>query len=220
MANIAQKATQNLIIVTGFDIFVGHEIRNASWEAVKLLPSTIKHEEVEYSIDTLKVPVSYEAVDEIIPKIWARNPKLVIHCGVSAKANSITLEACAYNFGYCRPDVNEKYLEGNFAKLEQNGKGKKMLLTTIDIDRIAKELNGVEASLNCVCRPESKFICSTDVGNYLCGYSFLKSLDYNLDRSLFIHVPEVDKPLSSETVAKGILDVIKKCLAQLLAKDL
>lgn len=144
---------------------------------------------------------------------------------MSGKAKSITLESCAYNFGFCRPDYANKCLEGNFAEVNQNGKGKKLLLTTLDIDSIAKDLNGVEVGPDCACLPseepqDSKFITSTDVGNYLCGYSFLKSLDYDLDRSLFVHVPEVDKPLSSETVAKGILDVVKKCLDQLETKNL
>lgn len=149
----------------------------------------------------------------------------MIHCGVSAKATSITLEACAYNFGYCRPDVNNKCLAGTDIKLTQHGKGKKILLTTLDIDRIAKELNGVKVGEDCGCLPgsegmDSKFVTSRDVGNYLCGYSYLKSLDYNLDRSLFVHVPEINKPLSSEEVAKGIYEVVKKCLDQLDGRNL
>lgn len=154
----------------------------------------------------------------------------MIHCGVSAKATGVTLEACAYNFGYCRPDVNNKCLAGNYAELTQNGKGKKILLTTIDIDRIAAELNGVKVGDDCECRSDaepqssgetdSKFVTSRDVGSYLCGYIYMKSLDYDLDRSLFIHVPEINKPLSSEEAAKGIFEVVKKCLEQLNAKNL
>lgn len=71
------KTLQNLIFCTGFDIFVGHERQNASWEAVKLLPSTIKHGSMEYVIEKVKLPVSYEHVDEVIPKIWERNPKVI-----------------------------------------------------------------------------------------------------------------------------------------------
>lgn len=74
-----RKTTQNLIFCTGFDVFGGHENLNASWEAVKLLPSSIKHESVEYSIEKLKVPVTYKDVDEVIQKIWERNPKVSNH---------------------------------------------------------------------------------------------------------------------------------------------
>lgn len=153
----------------------------------------------------------------------------MVHCGVSSKATSITLEACAYNFGYCRPDVNKTCLEGSCAKLTQNGEGKNILLTTIDIDKIASELNSVNVGEDCKCAPDSiplsenkdsKFVTSKDVGNYLCGYSYLKSLDYDLDRSLFIHVPEINKPLSSEEVANGIYEVVRKCLEQLSEKNL
>lgn len=151
----------------------------------------------------------------------------MIHCGVSSFARNITLEACAYNYGFCRPDVDGKCLVGNFAKPINNGIGKKMLLTKLDVDRMAKELNGVETNDDCECRPPSsdtksseKFITSSDVGSYLCGYSYLKSLDFNLDRSLFIHVPEINKPLSSEETSNGILSVIKKCLDQLNEKNL
>lgn len=70
------KTPQNLVFCTGFDIFGGHEKQNASWEAVKLLSSSIKHQSVEYTIEKLKIPVAYEAVDEVIPKIWDRNPKV------------------------------------------------------------------------------------------------------------------------------------------------
>uniref|UniRef100_A0A336M619 CSON010651 protein n=1 Tax=Culicoides sonorensis TaxID=179676 RepID=A0A336M619_CULSO len=216
------KKIENLIFCTGFDIFEGHKERNASWEAVKLLPDSVTHNSVEYKIEKLKVPVTYEGVDEIVPQIWDRNPMLVVHCGVSSMATHITLEACAYNLGYCRPDFNCKYLPGNFAVLTQNGKNKKILLTKLDVEKIAKDLNGIEIGDDCECRPNGdvnvksgKFVCSRDVGSYLCGYIYLRSLDYNLDRSLFVHVPEIGKPLSSEDTSKGILDVIKKCLDQL-----
>lgn len=72
----SSKTPKNLIFCTGFDVFGGHEDRNASWEAVKLLPDTIKHQSIEYTLEKLKIPVTYKDVDELIPKIWSRNPKV------------------------------------------------------------------------------------------------------------------------------------------------
>jgi len=218
-------SNNNLIICTGFDIFEGHTEKNASWEAVKLLPNFLNFKNREFILKKIKVPVSYKGVDEIVPEIWTENPKLVIHCGVSSLASKVTLEACAYNLGYCRPDFNSKYLPGSRVE----GIRKEILLTNFNVNRIAKELNQVlEVDDACKCEIEepiqgsddqkndknSKFICSKDVGSYLCGYIYLKSLDQNLDRTLFIHVPAIGTMPSEETQER-IFQTILKCLEQL-----
>ena len=46
----------------------------------------------------------------------------------------------------------------------------------------------------------------------------MKSLDVNQDRTLFVHVPEVNEPYTSEQTMTTIYNVIGKCLEQLAAE--
>lgn len=59
----------DLIIVTGFGGFQGVE-KNPSWEAVLELPGKFEN----HIIEKYHVPVIYEEVDEIVKKIWKKNP--------------------------------------------------------------------------------------------------------------------------------------------------
>lgn len=70
----------NLIIVTGYGQFSGHEI-NASGEAVRILPDEIKVGTKKYQIKKIEVSVEYEDVDKKVDEIWGLKPFLVIHCG-------------------------------------------------------------------------------------------------------------------------------------------
>lgn len=51
--------------------------------------------------------------------------------------------------------------------------------------------------------------------SFLCGYIYLKSLDQNADRTLFVHVPKVDEPYSSNDVKRLLLRTIDLCMEQL-----
>lgn len=57
------------------------------------------------------------------------------------------------------------------------------------------------------------------LSSYLCGYIYLKSLDIDADRSVFIHVPRICEKFTAQTISDGILFVIKKCLKQLDEKN-
>lgn len=71
---------ENLIVVTGYGQFAGHEI-NASSEAVKLLPDEIEVDLQKYPIKKFEVEVTYTDVDKTVELIWSLKPRLVIHCG-------------------------------------------------------------------------------------------------------------------------------------------
>ena len=69
----------DLVHVTGFGPFEDFEEINPSWEAVALLPDQIEVEGISYEVRKHKVPVTYAAVNEILPKLWADNPKVSLH---------------------------------------------------------------------------------------------------------------------------------------------
>ncbi|XP_053692612.1 pyroglutamyl-peptidase 1-like [Sabethes cyaneus] len=189
------------IVVTGFGLFAGYTDRNPSWEAVKLLPDMYEFKYVQYRIDKLLVPVEFDAVDEVVPQIWKGEPTLVIHAGVHGGIETINLEKCAYTSGYCRPGLARKN------DLNKNGK-RLSLQTKLDVDFIAKELT--IGDVRCCC--------STEVGTYLCGYIYLKSLEVDQERTLFVHVPDVDRPYSSEQTKDILFQILHQCMKQLDAK--
>ncbi|CAD7078917.1 unnamed protein product [Hermetia illucens] len=204
---------ENLVIVTGFGPFVGHELVNASWEAVRLLPDSLEHDGKTHNIEKVLIPVQYDAVDEKVDEIWKRNPKLVIHCGVNGNANCIHLEQLAYNNQFCRPDFSGKILNSPSVCLDNAGSCCDTISTEIDVQSIVDKLFPDTEACNPLC------ICSRDVGNYLCGYIYLKSLDRDKKRCLFVHVPPIDQPFSSQTTSEAIRQIIEECLHQLKKTD-
>lgn len=70
----------NLIVVTGYGRFKGHDI-NASEEAVKLLPESLEIDGKTYEIRKKIIEVAYESVDCAVDEIWNMKPLLVVHCG-------------------------------------------------------------------------------------------------------------------------------------------
>lgn len=206
----------NLIYVTGFGPFKGHEKVNASWEAVRTLPLQGSVGDIQYQLKLRQIPVIYDDVNQAVVEIWKENPKLVVHCGVYGKCDGdkILVEKQAYNQNFCQPDFSGKCL--NCAEIPLNSNKTNCNITTLttnfDVDEMVQELN---ADIACKC----VYLASTKVGNYLCGYIYLKSLDINPDRTIFIHVPPVDAPYSSADTSKAILAVIEKCIQQLHIKN-
>lgn len=71
---------RNLIHVTGFGPFRGFAEKNPSWEAVSGLPDFIEHTEMKLPIVKHNVAVTYDAVNEIIPKLWQTKPLVSMKC--------------------------------------------------------------------------------------------------------------------------------------------
>lgn len=70
--------SNDIIHVTGFGRFRGFTETNPSWEAVSLLPIEIEFNDKKFIIEKHEVAVTYEAVDKIVPALWAQNPKVFI----------------------------------------------------------------------------------------------------------------------------------------------
>lgn len=198
----------SLIIVTGFGPFIGHELVNASWEAVRILPDNFKYNGHNYKIEKKLVSVEYDKVDKAVDEIWNRNPALVVHCGVHGGAKSIYLESLAYNNKFNRPDFARKRLECPTVCLERNGTCCERICTKLNVKEIAKNVNQL-------AERNDSLTVSNDVGNYLCGYIYLKSLDIDCNRTLFIHVPPINKPFTSNETSKIVFNVIQECVKQI-----
>ncbi|XP_053954106.1 pyroglutamyl-peptidase 1 [Anastrepha ludens] len=227
------EADEKLIIVTGFGPFVGHEDVNASWEAVRLLPDELIWHGHHYKLDKREVPVEYDAVDKAVDEIWARQPDLVIHCGVHGSASCIHVEKLAYNHKFTRPDYTRQHLPKGTACLvncNANFKDNQVLHCGLDVDKIVQVVaesceciptatdEAVESVAAADAVPLTVAKSSDDVGNYLCGYIYLKSLDRNRNRTLFIHVPPINCPFSSEETKEVVLRIIEECVRQVREK--
>lgn len=73
----SDKTTEEqLIYVTGFGPFVGHEIINASWEAVRLLPTELTVRTQSFRLKLVEIPVIYNEVNTYVERIWNDKPKV------------------------------------------------------------------------------------------------------------------------------------------------
>jgi pyroglutamyl-peptidase len=130
--------------------------------------------------------------------------------GVHGQATQIVLEKCAIN-GFCKQDYACKVLNDPFIDLENSGKCRR-LETLLNVSKIVPLLNET-------CK-ELEFVESCDVGSYLCGYIYLKSLDKDPRRTLFVHVPPINQPYSSEATSSGLLKIIELCTYDVNKKQL
>ncbi|XP_001353170.3 pyroglutamyl-peptidase 1 [Drosophila pseudoobscura] len=218
------SSERKLIIVSGFGPFIGHEEINASWEAVKLLPELLTHNGIEYDLEKRLVSVEYEAVDEACAEIWSRQPEMVIHVGVSGIAQCVYVEKLAYNHKFRRPDNSGQYLSNGSCVLPHNGKAN-VLRCGLDVDKIVEAVNATCEACVAPAIPNNSHKslgatrASKNVGDFLCGYIYLKSLDVDSKRSLFVHVPPVNKPFSTEQTADIVLKIIEQCVQQVAASE-
>ncbi|XP_069967005.1 pyroglutamyl-peptidase 1 [Bactrocera oleae] len=227
----AEIVSKKLIIVTGFGPFVGHEDLNASWEAVRLLPDEITWHGHHYTLEKREIPVEYDAVDKAVEEIWSHNPQLVIHCGVHGSASCIHVEKLAYNHKFTRPDYARQHLPKSSACLVNCNttiNDNYILHCGLDVDKIVQVVaescdctptateDAVPSTVNVEPVAFTVLKSSNDVGNYLCGYIYLKSLDRNKNRTLFIHVPPINCPFTSEETKEVVLRIIEECIRQVM----
>lgn len=68
--------TPKTVVVTGFGPFRDYQV-NPSWEVARQLPGTGVAEELNVNLVVVNVPVSYKAVDEIVPTLWDQHKPAV-----------------------------------------------------------------------------------------------------------------------------------------------
>lgn len=74
-----EKTTDEcLIYVTGFGPFVGHETINASWEAVRLLPTKHTVRNRSFQLKLVEIPVIYDEVNKHVERIWKDKPQVIV----------------------------------------------------------------------------------------------------------------------------------------------
>ncbi|XP_071651107.1 pyroglutamyl-peptidase 1 [Temnothorax longispinosus] len=196
MLSCKMGADSKCILVTGFGPFAAHA-RNASWEAVeelqKLWTNSVEFPDVELVAE--EVPVSYDYVSNRVPHLWKKHsPLIVLHVGVSHKADSLTIECHACSNGYKRFDIDNKYPDETNVECS-------VLETGIDVEKLCDSVNENSERSGC------KACVSYDAGRYLCEYIFYQSLSVEPTKTLFVHVPDFDKYSSIQT-ANGLYDIL------------
>lgn len=132
----------------------------------------------------------------------------MIHCGVGSRDDYILLEKCSYNRSYCRPDLTMRSL--NCPAVLIFNKTCTSIKTGLNVEHFVNRIN-----------TDKKIIeVSHDPGEYLCAYTYLKSLDMDCRRSLFIHVPKINQPFSSKETSDVICRVIVLCIEQLIEENI
>lgn len=194
------------ILVTGFDPFGGESI-NPAYEAVKLLPDTIKGVEIL----KLEVPtVFHKSIEVMDLEIERVNPDVVINVGQAGNRFGITPERVAIN----EDDARIKDNEGNQpidTKIFDDGKN--AYFSTLPIKAMVEEIKkaGIPAS---VSNTAGTFVCN----HLMYGLMYLIDTKYKNIKGGFIHVPfmteqVLDKPtspsLALEQIAKGLEAAIK-----------
>ncbi|KAG8228895.1 hypothetical protein J437_LFUL007632 [Ladona fulva] len=200
-------AKNSTVIVTGFGPFKHHKI-NASWEAVKLLPSLNLDEKLGIKLIVEEIPVSYDAVSEKIPKLWEmHNPLLVVHVGVSSHAKVVIFERSAYRSGYWKEDVEGKTPENGCCPRGTD----ECITSALSIHEVCSEVNKCDQRiLSCI---------SSDAGRYLCEFIYYTSLSIDRRRTIFIHVPELERPYSAMELAEGISKAVESMISQRRCSD-
>lgn len=155
-----------------------------------------------------EIPVAYEYVAEKVPFLWkAHNPMLVVHVGVSSFATGLTLEQQAHKSGYCGKDV-----EGKLPPRNEVSSGKAEVIQPVfDVEEVCKAVDKAKIQVP-VC-------CSSNAGRYLCEFTYFMSLNIDNLRTIFIHVPELNKPYSAMEMAEGIKTVLRVLIQELRARN-
>ena len=186
------------ILVTGFEPFGGSS-RNASWEAVSLLPETI----AGHAVYRMRLPVCYGQAGDLLVEMMRRiRPTVTLCCGVAGGRKAITPELIAYLSGFDLIQVNYRRaaIADNadvlYAGEKIDPKRPDAHMTRLNVLRMVDAMNsdGLPADL------------SLTAGAYVCNDLYFALLDRGLTvggEGVFVHVPTEDV-VSAVDAAKGL----------------
>jgi len=188
------------ILLTGYGPFADHKV-NSSWVVVQELQSIgVIHQGRSMPLVIKEIPVIYDAVYEQVPKLWTEHkPRLCIHTGVS-HYTELKVEQCARNSVFYPLDVTGKCPKNYQCEAGAPEK----LETSIDVKLIADSANKRQN--------EVKVAVSYDAGYYLCEFIYYKSLHIGDSPTLFVHLPTIGSPYSSEQMAIGLKHIVESIL--------
>ena len=189
------------ILVSGFDPFGGEKI-NPAIESVKLLPDSIKGNE----IIKIEIPtVIGKSVDKLKEKIAEVNPDVVISVGQAGGREDITVERVAINVDDCRIKDNE----GNQPIDEKIAEdGPDAYLLTLPIKAMVENIKSANIPAS-VSNTAGTFICN----HVAYGMAHLRATEYPNMRTGFIHIPFLpEQVLNKPHTASMNLDTIAKAL--------
>ncbi|CAF0807595.1 unnamed protein product [Rotaria sordida] len=192
--NSSQQSNIPVILITGFGPF-SSSLVNSSWEVAKALKTYLEWKNPIHII-LKQLQVIYDDVATKIPDYWIQyNPTLVIHLGVAKGSKEIRLERYACNTDYCHADNNGIVPE--IGQCIKNGEPKR-LMTNLPLRDICARVQR---------RTNLPIIVSDNAGRYLSEYMYYQSLFIDSKRTLFIHLPDLNKNITIENLA-GIIQLI------------
>lgn len=165
------------ILLTGFEPF-GGETTNPSWEAVKLVPSSLTNK----IIIKHQLPVEFKASVLALQKIIStEKPDVIISIGQAGNRSCLSLEKIAVNYVNARIPDNAGFKPLN-SPIVQDGPA--AYFTTLPL--IAMQANVEKHHLPCEI--------SMSAGTYVCNYIMYKTLNWVKSNSPhtkvgFFHVP-------------------------------
>lgn len=189
------------ILVSGFDPFGGEKI-NPAIESVKLLPDSIKGNE----IIKIEIPtVIGKSVDKLKAKIEEVKPDVVISVGQAGGREDITVERVAINVDDCRIKDNE----GNQPIDEKIAEdGPDAYLLTLPIKAMVENIKSANIPAS-VSNTAGTFICN----HVAYGMAHVRATEYPNMRTGFIHIPFLpEQVLNKPHTASMNLDTIAKAL--------
>lgn len=196
------------VVVTGFGPFLAHA-RNPSWEVAQAASARIDE---AVSCRCERIEVTYEAAEAFGERVgWHDGQRLVIHCGLAARAQQLGVERFAHN---CRGPL----ADGTSARGWPDWvvpDGPVAVETLLDVaglvDGYAQHANA-EPSL-----PGARV--SRDPGDYVCNAMYYHSLRAvraarqaeRAAEALFVHLPAMDAHTAhrvGDTLGLGVLSYL------------
>ncbi|MDD6905546.1 MAG: pyroglutamyl-peptidase I [Finegoldia magna] len=200
------------ILVSGFDPFGGEKI-NPAIESVKLLPDSIKGNE----IIKIEIPtVIGKSVDKLKEKIKEVKPDVVISVGQAGGREDITVERVAINVDDCRIKDNE----GNQPIDEKIAEdGPDAYLLTLPIKAMVENIKSANIPAS-VSNTAGTFICN----HVAYGMAHLRATEYLNMRTGFIHIPflpeqVLDKPHTASMNLDTIVKALEKAIEAVIDND-